>query len=55
MRIAYGEAKLLQAATQREERKRLLRSFESDLEVLNHYGLEPVFAPVTYPLEIQPL
>jgi DNA-binding transcriptional regulator YiaG len=55
MRIAYGEAKLLQATTQREERKRLLRSFESDLEVLNHYGLKPVFDPNTYPLEIQPL
>jgi len=55
MRIAYGEAKLFQAATQREERKRLLRSFESDLEVLNHYGLKPVFDPVTYPTDIQPL
>ena len=55
MRIAYGEAKLLQASTQREERKRLLRSFESDLEVLHHYGLKPIFDPVTYPSEIQPL
>jgi DNA-binding transcriptional regulator YiaG len=55
MRIAYGEAKLLQVATQWEERKRLLRSFESDLEVLNHYGLKPVFDPVTYPPGIQPL
>jgi DNA-binding transcriptional regulator YiaG len=55
MRVAYGEAKLLQAATQREERKRLLRSFESDLEALNHYGLKPVFDPITYPIEIQPL
>ncbi len=55
MRIAYGEAKLLQASTQREERKRLLRSFESDLEMLNHYGLKPQFDPVTYPIEIQPL
>jgi DNA-binding transcriptional regulator YiaG len=55
MRIAYGEAKVLQAATQREERKRLLRSFESDLEILNQYGLKPVFDPVTYPPDIQPL
>ncbi len=55
MRIAYGAAKLSQAATQREERKRLLRSFESDLEVLHHYGLKPIFDPVTYPSEIQPL
>lgn len=55
MRIAYGEAKVLQAATQREERKRLLRSFESDLEALNHYGLKPIFDPITYPPDIQPL
>ncbi len=55
MRIAYGEAKLLQAASRREERKRLLRTFESDLEALNHYGLKPVFDPVTYPPVIQPL
>jgi DNA-binding transcriptional regulator YiaG/Pyruvate/2-oxoacid:ferredoxin oxidoreductase delta subunit len=55
MRIAYGEAKLAQIAVQREERKRLLRSFESDLEVLHQYGLKPVFDPVTYPYEIQPL
>lgn len=55
MRIAYGEARVSHAASQREDRKRLLRSFESDLEVLNHYGLKPIFDPVTYPLEIQPL
>jgi DNA-binding transcriptional regulator YiaG len=55
MRIAYGETRILQAATQREERKRLLRSFESDLEALHGYGLKPVFDPVTYPHEIQPL
>ncbi|WNZ27734.1 helix-turn-helix domain-containing protein [Leptolyngbya sp. NK1-12] len=55
MRIAYGETKLLQAASQREERKRLLRSFESDLEVLHQYGLKPLFDPHTYPSDIQPL
>jgi DNA-binding transcriptional regulator YiaG len=55
MRIAYGEHKVSQALTQREDRKRLLRSFESDLEVLHHYGLKPVFDPVTYPPNIQPL
>ncbi|NJL89555.1 MAG: 4Fe-4S binding protein [Coleofasciculaceae cyanobacterium SM2_1_6] len=54
MRIAYGEAKVLQAASQREERKRLIRSFESDLEVLNHYGLKPIFDPLSYPADIQP-
>lgn len=55
MRVAYGEKKVIQASSQREERKRLQRTFESDLEVLNHYGLKPVFDPVTYPPEIQPL
>lgn len=55
MRVAYGEARVVQASMQREERKRLLRSFESDLEVLNHYGLKPDFDPITYPWEIQPL
>ncbi|KAM3095636.1 helix-turn-helix domain-containing protein [Phormidesmis sp. 146-12] len=55
LRIAYGEAKVLQAATHRDDRKRLLRSFEGDLEALNHYGLKPLFDPVTYPPEIQPL
>ncbi|WP_338038165.1 helix-turn-helix domain-containing protein [Neosynechococcus sphagnicola] len=55
MRIAYGEERLLKAGSQREERKRLVRSFESDLEVLNRYQIQPIFDPLTYPLEIQPL
>jgi DNA-binding transcriptional regulator YiaG len=46
---------LLKASSQPEERKRLLRSFESDLEVLNRYQFQPIFDPLTYPLEIQPL
>lgn len=54
MRIAYGSQKISHVAVHPEERKRLLRTFESDLEVLNHYGLKPVFDPETYPLEIQP-
>lgn len=55
LRIAYGEEKVALASRQREERKRLLRTFESDLEILHHYGMKPIFDPVTYPLEIQPL
>lgn len=55
MRVAYGEEKVGVASSQREERKRLLRTFESDLEVLNRYELKPVFDPITYPPEIQPL
>jgi hypothetical protein len=55
MRVAYGEGKVTQASLYREERKRLLRTFEGDLEMLHQYGLKPVFDPVTYPPEIQPL
>lgn len=55
MRVAYGEEKVVEASSYREERKRLLRTFETDLEVLSHYGLKPVFDPVTYQPEIQPL
>ncbi|CCH67611.1 Ferredoxin [Richelia intracellularis HH01] len=55
MRIAYGEEKVAIASTHRHDRKRLLRTFEKDLEVLNHYGIKVVFDPVTYPTEIQPL
>lgn len=54
MRIAYGNHRVSQAGLYPEERKRLIRTFESDLEVLNHYGLKPVFDPETYPIEIQP-
>lgn len=55
LRVAYGEEKVTLACKQREERKRLLRTFEHDLEVLHHYGMKPIFDPVTYPPEIQPL
>jgi len=50
-----GERKLSQISLQSENCQRLLRIFESDLEVLDRYGLKPIFDPVTYPLEIQPL
>lgn len=55
LRIAYGENRLHEAATVRGAHKRLLRTFESDLETLYYYGLKPQFDPETYPLEIQPL
>lgn len=55
MRIAYGQERVNQASIHREERKRLLRTFEGDLEVLNQLGLSPIFDPVTYPPDIQPL
>lgn len=55
MYVAYGEDKMRQASFNQERRKRLLRRFESDLESLNQYGIKPIFDPVTYPTEIQPL
>ena len=55
MYVAYGEAKVREASFNREKRKRLLRRFESDLEVLYHYQIKPVFDPVTYPTKIQPM
>ncbi|MGK7923385.1 MAG: helix-turn-helix domain-containing protein [Trichodesmium sp.] len=55
MRVAYGEEKVKQAYSSRDDRKRLIKTFESDLEVLNHYGLKAEFDPVTYPQEIQPM
>ncbi len=55
MRLAYGEQRLHQASADRPTRKRLVRAFESDLEVLSHYGIRPRFDPETYPAEIQPL
>jgi DNA-binding transcriptional regulator YiaG/Pyruvate/2-oxoacid:ferredoxin oxidoreductase delta subunit len=55
LKVAYGEEKVKHATRHREERKRLLRTFESDLEILHHYGIKPVFDPITYPPLIQPL
>ncbi len=55
MRIAYGNEKIVKATGDREERKRRLRSFESDLFTLDQYGLKPIFDTETYPIEIQPM
>lgn len=55
MYVAYGEEQVREASINREKRKRMMRKFESDLEVLNHYHIKPIFDPVTYPTEIQPL
>ena len=46
---------MLKACSHREERKRLVRSFESEQEVPNRYQIQPVFAPSTYLPKIQPL
>lgn len=55
LRIAYGEGRLSEAISQRGLYKRLLRTFENDLETLYYYGLTPIFDPETYPPDIQPL
>lgn len=55
LRIAYGEERLEEAMTIRGAHKRLLKTFEGDLETLYYYGLKPLFDPETYPRDIQPL
>ena len=55
LRVAYGEERLVEATTVRGVHKRLLKTFESDLETICDYGLRPVFDPDTYPPDIQPL
>jgi len=55
MRVAYGEKKINSLSSKKEERKRLMKIFENDLEIMSYYGIKPAFDPITYPLEIQPL
>jgi ferredoxin len=55
MRIAYGSERLAEASHDREQRKRLVRTYESDLLVLLEEGLRPRFHPELYPQEIRPL
>ena len=55
LRIAYGKDRLIEATTVRGAHKRLLKTFESDLETIYYYGLKPQFDPETYPDDIQPL
>lgn len=55
LRIAYGQERVVEATTIRGAHKRLLKTFESDLESNYYYGLKPQFDSNTYPPEIQPL
>ncbi len=55
LKIAYGEDRLTEATTVRGAHKRLLKTFEGDLEAIYHYGLTPIFDAETYPPDIQPL
>jgi DNA-binding transcriptional regulator YiaG len=55
MAIAYGEEKVRAALCDRVRRKKRIKTFEADLEILYQCGLKPIFDPQTYPLDIQPL
>lgn len=55
MRVAYGQHRLNDANTNLAVRKRCIRMFERDLEVLYEAGFQPNFEAAAYPLSIQPL
>jgi ferredoxin/DNA-binding transcriptional regulator YiaG len=55
LRVAYGEDRVHEATTVRGAHKRLLKTFENDLEMIHYYGLKPQFDSETYPVAIQPL
>ncbi|MGC9525999.1 MAG: helix-turn-helix domain-containing protein [Limnospira sp.] len=55
LRIGYGEEKVRQSLSDRDRRKKLVRTFEADLKVLYDYGINPIFDPVTYPPQLQPM
>ncbi|MGC9502550.1 helix-turn-helix domain-containing protein [Baaleninema sp.] len=55
MTVAYGSAKLRRSETDRAYRKKQIRTFEKDLEVLHEYHFDAVFDPNSYPPDIQPL
>ncbi len=55
MKVAYGEQRVRHTSAHKQERKRLIRAFESDLEMLNHYGTTPIFDDETYPPILRPL
>ena len=55
LKIAYGEERVAEAIAVRGAHKRLLKTFEGDLETIYYYGLKPLFDPDTYPADIRPL
>ncbi|MCS7030662.1 MAG: helix-turn-helix transcriptional regulator [Gloeomargarita sp. SKYG116] len=54
LKLIYGEDYLQRAWHQSEVRRRVMATFESDLEQLFQYGFRPLFADDTYPPSIQP-
>jgi Pyruvate/2-oxoacid:ferredoxin oxidoreductase delta subunit len=55
MRVAYGPDKIAAVQGDRAKRKKQIRTFESDLEILDRCGFTPQFDPQTYPPQIQPM
>lgn len=52
--LIYGEAHLQLAWYKAEVRRKLISTFEADLEQLFYYGLKPIFDSATYPEDVQP-
>ncbi|MCU0533823.1 MAG: helix-turn-helix domain-containing protein [Hydrococcus sp. Prado102] len=55
MKVAYGEESIARANLESDRKRNRIQIFENDLEVLFDCGFKPVFDPVTYNREIQPL
>lgn len=55
MCMAYGSKRLAEAQHDREQRKRLVHTYESDLQALLEEGLKVKLHPDSYPDEIRPL
>lgn len=54
LKLIYGEAHLQSAWYNAELRRKVISTFEADLEQLFFYGVKPVFDDLTYPEEIRP-
>lgn len=55
MKVAYGEDLIARTNLESDRHRKRIQIFENDLEVLSECGFKPVFDPVTYNREIQPL
>jgi DNA-binding transcriptional regulator YiaG len=55
MKVAYGEESIARINIKSDRQRKRIQIFENDLEVLSECGFKPVFDPVTYEREIQPL
>jgi DNA-binding transcriptional regulator YiaG len=55
MKVAYGDESIARTSLESDRKRKRIQIFENDLEVLSECGFKPVFDPVTYNREIQPL